>query len=307
MTGNNNNKAKRRLSKFDFTGDEAHLALVSKEQGGAANGYSTLILKAASDKEIFTIEKMQTVMVEMELPDFLERFFYLYEEEAEVLAYLMGYQEAPETQDMENSEMVDKYQRWVRDNMSSLEVMKSLNVDCSKTLKELDSDTFVEVLKAKETIEPLIKGYSLGKEKIEKESKTKKRKKEETTMSVEMIEKSVLLDVQKQLVDQQVALQKANEMIEQFKKEKFENILKQRTQQIKSVVETDENVEKIIKHVGDIDDQKWEAIVDVMKAISSGEHKDEMFKEVGVSKSASVDFNEQQQVLAQMIKEKFKV
>lgn len=44
-----------------------------------------------------------------------------------------------------------------------------------------------------------------------------------------------------------------------------------------------------------------------MKAISSGEHKDEMFKEVGVSKSVSVDFNEQQQVLAQMIKEKFKV
>ena len=96
-------------------------------------------------------------------------------------------------------------------------------------------------------------------------------------------------------------------MIEQFKKEKFENILKQRTQQIKSVVETDENVEKIIKHVGDIDDNKWEAIVDVMKAISSGEHKDEMFKEVGVSKSASVDFDEQQQVLAKMIKEKFKV
>ncbi len=41
--------AKRRLKDFDFSKDGAHLALVHKEQGGAANGYSTLIMKSSAN------------------------------------------------------------------------------------------------------------------------------------------------------------------------------------------------------------------------------------------------------------------
>jgi len=308
-------KAKRKLSDFDFTGEDAHLALVSKGQGGAANGYSTLLLKAASTKDDVTIEKMQSVMIEMELPDFLKKFFYLYDEDAEVLAYLMGYQEV-ETQSMEDSEMMGKYQKWIKDNMNTFEVMKSLHnskgdadgEDVIRKLKELDGETFIELLKAQESIESAIDGYSIGRSDTIRKQKSNQssNKKEEPLMSVEMIEKSVLVDVQKKLEEQQVSLLKANEMIEQFKKEKFENILKQRTLEIKAVVETDENVEAIIKNVGDIEDSKWQAIVGVMKAISSGEHKDDMFNEVGVSKSFA-DSVEQQDVLARMIKEKYKV
>lgn len=36
-------KAKRRLTNIDFSKEGSHLALVHKDQGGSANGYSTLI------------------------------------------------------------------------------------------------------------------------------------------------------------------------------------------------------------------------------------------------------------------------
>ena len=45
-------KTKRKLSEIDFSREDAHIALVSKEQGGPANGADyALILKAANTPE----------------------------------------------------------------------------------------------------------------------------------------------------------------------------------------------------------------------------------------------------------------
>ncbi|MEG2307295.1 MAG: hypothetical protein RSB94_08150, partial [Erysipelotrichaceae bacterium] len=46
MTTENKRVAKRRLVDIDFSKEGAHLALVHKDQGGAANGYTTLVMKA---------------------------------------------------------------------------------------------------------------------------------------------------------------------------------------------------------------------------------------------------------------------
>ena len=44
-------KAKRRLTNISFEKEGCHVALVHKDQGGAANGYTTLVLKATDDIE----------------------------------------------------------------------------------------------------------------------------------------------------------------------------------------------------------------------------------------------------------------
>ena len=42
-------KAKRRLTDFNFEESGSHVALVHKEQGGPANLYTTLLTKSTSD------------------------------------------------------------------------------------------------------------------------------------------------------------------------------------------------------------------------------------------------------------------
>lgn len=50
-------KTKRKLSEIDFSREDAHIALVSKEQGGPANGADyALILKAANSEEVLQVE-----------------------------------------------------------------------------------------------------------------------------------------------------------------------------------------------------------------------------------------------------------
>lgn len=97
-----------RLTDFDFSGDEAHLALVHRDQGGAANGYKTIVTKSTK-----RVKKAQTVTVEMDLPVFLQKFFFIYEEDAKALAYLLGYKE----QELEDGlEQVLDYNEWLSNN-----------------------------------------------------------------------------------------------------------------------------------------------------------------------------------------------
>ena len=67
---------KRRLKNFDFSGEGAHVALISKEQGGAANGWHTAIITKAT-KDVTTDYLQKATMVNVTLPfdDLLERFF----------------------------------------------------------------------------------------------------------------------------------------------------------------------------------------------------------------------------------------
>lgn len=72
-------KAKRRLTNFDFSGENHHVALVHRAQNGAANGYQTLIMKSSD------------VSVELSMAEFLTRFFNIWSGDAEFLARLLGY------------------------------------------------------------------------------------------------------------------------------------------------------------------------------------------------------------------------
>ncbi len=137
-------KATKRLKKLDFSGADAAVALVSKEQGGPANGVPTLMIKAANFSDEF-IEKMQTIRVELEIPDFLEKFFALDEEDAKALAYIMGYRE-----DMaeEAAEPEMDFNDWVMSNMQSFEIMKALQEtdEISQVLSDLTEEQYLGLL-----------------------------------------------------------------------------------------------------------------------------------------------------------------
>lgn len=77
-------KAKRRLKNFDFSGGNAAVALVATDIGGAANGYTTLVTKSSD------------VVVELSMAEFLNRFFNIWEGDAEFLARMLGYSDDTE-------------------------------------------------------------------------------------------------------------------------------------------------------------------------------------------------------------------
>lgn len=152
-------KAKRKLSNINFSSEGAHMALVSKDQNGPANGHDyALVMKSVNFSEEF-IQKMQQVKVTLELPDFLQRFFYLWEGDAKVLATMMGYVEPAETSAMEEDESRKEMQDWIESRMESLEIIKSLYESDSipETLSKLTEDQYLAMLKDQEKLEKAFK------------------------------------------------------------------------------------------------------------------------------------------------------
>ena len=169
--------AKRRLTNIDFSKDGSHLALVHKDQGGAASGYSTLITKATEKYSPEFIQKVQLVRVTMELDDYLEKFFGLWSSDAKVLAAFLGYDESQEldtgvynddsfwewwedkfeenpTQTWREPTDADK-QEWLAYRLEGIEIIKSLKDPSSRleVLSNLSEDDYLKVIKEQERFE----------------------------------------------------------------------------------------------------------------------------------------------------------
>lgn len=173
-------KAKRKITALDFTGKDAAVALVSKDTGGPANGVAqVLCLKAANFSDEF-LEKMSTVRVELSIPDFLERFFKLEEDDSKFLAALMGYKEDPVE---EANESAMDYQKWIEENTESFEVIKALSEtdNHAEVLSKLDEETYLQFLQDQQRFEKGLKKLEAEKQaelaKAEYERKKPKVKK----------------------------------------------------------------------------------------------------------------------------------
>lgn len=261
-------KTKRKLTNIDFSSETSHIALVSPEVGGPANGADYALVLKANKFSKEAIEKMQQVQVTMELPDFLRKFFSLYYEDAEVLARFMGYVKPEET---DESEPEDWYENYIQEKLDSFTVLKSLNeskniadvlsvLDEKQYLTMLNDQVLIEKALAKKESEEVakaaesdtstnaceVKGVSTSV--ITKKSKEKHMTKPVTTeVTVEMVEKSALVDLQKSLEDKSVELQKALDSIAVFKQEKQEQITKSKTAQFTAVVKDEKLVAPIVK------------------------------------------------------------
>lgn len=292
-------KPKRKLKNIDFSDDTSHIALVSKHQGGPANGADySLVLKNVDNPSPEFIQKMQAIQVTMTIPDFLSRFFMLWEEDVDFLAQLLGYVEPPED---EQAEAMDDYNKWIEERFQSFSIIKSLHEANSlpEALSKLTEQDYLDVLSDQAEIEKALKSFDEKSEASTKVEKTKveapaskksKTKEKAMTQEAEMVEKSALAAVEKALNDQKVELEKALAQVKQFEEEKKQAIVKSKTDAVKAVVKDEKQAAVVVKAALALEDQAdFDALVSVFKSMNELIEKSEMFKEIGVSAEAGED------------------
>lgn len=310
--------AKRRLSDIDFSKEGSHLALVHKVQGGAASGYSTLITKATKDYSPEFIQKASQVKVTMELPEFLEKFFHVWGDDALLLATMFGYTPSEDSSSAIGSQSFWSYWRekcaaegnldywgdtppateqdkmeWVQGQLNSVEVLKAAQSaeNITDYLAQLEEEDHLKLLQDQEWIEKSFKPVVGNKQpspqedvpqntQAELEAVTKAVKAKPTTK-----EGKVMSDTPNENVDvlkaKEVELQKALDRIEQLEKKEAEVVAKARLDAIGAVVDNEDNVKALFKAVGALDAEDFDAVLTVLKAQTPLEEKDKMFKEQG--------------------------
>jgi len=298
-------KAKRKLSDISFEKEGAHVALVSKEQGGPANNHDyALVLKANKFSEEF-VEKMQQVRVTMELPDFLRKFFSVYYEDAEVLARMMGYEKPEATDEVKTQD----YEDYIQSKLEAFEVLKSAHEaeSIATVLSELDETEYLAMLNDQELLEKAFKSVEKATEsapaasaegtdtspacEVTQEEVSTSVNKEELEKSkmdedvkIETVEKAQFELVQKALEEQKVELQKALDVIATFEAEKKEAINKAKTEQVKAIVKDESKVEAIAKAALSLESEDdFTAFLAAMQAMMTTVETSEMFVEKGAS------------------------
>lgn len=326
-------KAKRKLSDISFEKEGAHVALVSKEQGGPANAHDyALVLKAANFTDEH-IQKASKIRVTMDITEFLQKFFGVYYTDSYILAQALGFDTSSDDEKETNS-----YEDYITSQVQSIEVLKSLHdaEDLKSVLASLDPDDYLAMLKDQETIEKALK-------KIDKQAKTKsdkvtpvvtqsdtstnasveksvepsgsdKPKKEETMSTqnsqviekeVEVIEKSQYTVLEKALEENRVALEKALEQVKAFEAEKKEAIAKAKTEKIQNIVKDEKKTAVLAKAALSLESEDdFTAFVAAVQAMMTTVETSEMF----VEKGAKIDTQEaapQETAIEKALKAKF--
>ena len=284
-----NKKTKRVLKDIDFSADDAHIALCHRSQGVANQSDFVVALKAKQFSEE-SIQKLQTVRVELSLPDFIKAFWKIEEEDdAKALAYLMGWREDLAQEAMEPE---TEFQDWVASNMESFEIVKQLKdakeQDYPELLSKLDEWQYVTLLEEQEKFEKAFKQLKLQKESaleqgVDASTSTvqhevnkgkgvnpvvKRKAKKETLMAKENQDKVEKAEAEFTVVEKQV------EMIE---KSEFQAVLKQMEDIKKQAEEAKVELQKAKELVIKFEQEKKEQIskqrlADIEAAVKNKEH-----------------------------------
>ena len=311
MLNNKTKNTKRVLKDIDFSQEDSHIALCHKTQGTANQAEFVVALKSNSFSEE-TIQKIQQVKVQLEIPDFIQAFFKIQEEkDAKALAYLMGW-----TEDLVEEAMEPQmdFEKWVASNMESFEIVKALKEadvkDYPEILSKLDEWQYLTLLQEQEQFEQGLrkqesnpaasatefdaststvqhevnKGKGVNpvvKQKAKKETPmaNKENEKQETKAEFTVVEKQV-------------------EMIE---KSQFEAILKQ-MQDMKAQAEQQQvELQKAKEQVEKFEQERKEAIekqrlADIEAAVKNKEHAAVLHK--ALKQSEQAEFSEVVKALA---------
>lgn len=327
-------KAKRRLSDFDFSKEGSHIALVHKDQGGSANGYETLIMKSTDNFSQEFIQKMQRVKVEMELPEFLERFYNVWYEDSEELAKLFGWVDysdiADKVEDVIEGERTvevvditptDYIKEKLQDLDSIVNIAKSSikdgNVDTAllaTALASLTEEQYLMLIEDQQSIEKALKSGGKKPNKkvvknkqpiVNKADKAVHNEEEQMTDKVveqeaEVIAKAQYDEIQKAFKEQEEQLQKATAMLAEFKQKEQEQIQKAREATLLAAVEAKDTAEKLFKAVGELEQEQFDVVVEVVKSLVQKASDTDMFKEIGSQQEGEqVHKSTVQKILAQ--------
>lgn len=278
-------KAKRRLTDISFEHEGAHVALVSKTQGGPANGVTTLITKAtnAIDKDI--IEKATTVTVEMQFPEFLRKFFGMYWDDAEVLSSVMGYgrTEYPDVSEKD----------WIDSKVESIHIMKSVYraENLEKALADLTPEQTLALLKDQEMLEKALEQVpeqtKIKHEEITPMEQILKSAHLEALADAVAIEKAagavLVAEVQKALDAQTEVLKAAQAKLEAFETAAATAKVEARKSALVDAKVSADKVEETLKSLEALSDEAFTSTVALMKSLASAVDNSEMMQEAGVA------------------------
>jgi hypothetical protein len=289
-------KPKRVLRDIDFSKSESHIALVSKEQGGPANGANyALVIKADKFSPEF-VAKASKVRITMDITDFLSRFYGVYYNDAEVLARALGFDTEKEKIDYQEE---DWYEKYIDSKVEAIEVMKSIKAaeSIEKGLSALNEDDYYKLILTQEKLENIIKGLASDSEankgsteiklvenkQVEPSgSEVRKSENENMTVKTEMVEKSQLDTLQKSFDDMKVALEKALGDVEVYKAKEREAISKARFAKVLEAVKDEDKAKALFKGLSLVEsDEEFDAAVDALAAVTASVEKSDLFKEKG--------------------------
>ena len=312
-------KAKRKLTDITFEHEGAHLALVHKAQGGAASGYKTLVMKSVDNRSPEFIEKASQVKVTLSLPDFLEKFFHVWGEDAELLATLFGYEPSEDDSEEYSTQSfwswyrekamehgaVDSWgdpitrptsedrKEWVEDQLQGIEILKSATLakGSADFINSLTEEQYLNLLKDQQFIEKSFKLQEVKKD-LDGESggkptkgvnpkQTKASKADTQENEMETIEKAQYDAKEVELQKALADIQKAKEEIEMFKAKEKEALEKAREAEVVAAVFDVDVSAKLFKAVKDLDGEAFKDVVDVVKTLTAKVDESEMFKEKG--------------------------
>ena len=309
MTKIRKKTAKRKLANITFEHQGAHVALVCDEQGGPANGHDySLVLKSANMTEEY-INKMQQVQVTMELPEFLQRMFGMYYEDAQVLATFLGYVEGAD--DTQGESEPQTYQDYIQSKVDAFTVLKGAHEaeDLQSYLSTLTQEQFLSLVEGQATVEKAFaemdnksdestqapasaeaSDTSIASEvnKSEESASNPTKTLENSSMNenqVEMVEKAVLVDVQKALTETQELLKAAQETIAQYEAKAKEAVETKRLETLKATVKDDTKADTIFKAIKDSSDEDFEVVVKALAEMQEAVEKSALFQEAGATGS----------------------
>jgi hypothetical protein len=283
-------KPKRKLSDISFEGENAHIALVSKEQGGPANNQPhQLILKST-----VPIDKVQDVVVTMDLKDFLSRFMWMMEDDAEFIASMLGWVEVED--DAEENSPANYLSKRIG---ASEVVMKGLHKasDFTKSLLELTDEQRKELKDAQALLEPVIKKALAAKAQVKKAASKPKKKEVKMEDETVTIEKAQHAEIVKQLAEQA-------ELIKAFQAEKVELTKAAKLAVVKSALKDEKQAEVVFKALSYEDEAAFAAAVEVLKSLQAQVDAGAQFQEIGTS-TQDPEVKPAESLVAKALKAKF--
>jgi len=301
-------KATRKITKFDFSGEYATVSLVGPIVGGSANRYQTLLTKSNRQLSEEFIKKASQVTVTLSINEYLDKFFGIWDKgNQELLARSLGFvtegmdqyalevqedlvemNEPPKVPNPWDVELGDKkLEDYVNYKLQSISVMKKLkdSNDIESVLGELSEEEYLQLIQDQELVEKAFSVYENNKDKqLNKENK-------DMSEQIETIEKSKFVDLQKSLVEvqkaldeKQVELNKALETIKQFEDEKKEAIQKARLEELTKAIGDEAKASVIFAGCKDSSDEVFTSVV---KALADVTKNSSLFNETGAASDES--------------------
>ena len=311
-------KPSKKLSDITFEHDDAHIALVSKQQGGGAVGHNYAIVLKANKFDPVEVKKASKVQVELEITEFLTRFFYMCQVDAEILARTLGFttkmqekmilEQKEKMLENEEEKIDPEYPSWdsdeeevdmyVTSKVQSINIMKALHNEATRveTMANLTKDEYLQLLKDQAMLEKAMKKVEALKAKESNSPASAAGSEDTTSVNVDKskvsqpaksdkLENKVMVEeLQKALDNQKVELEKALAQIAEFEKAKKETLVKAKTDKITEAVQDEQLAAILVKAGLTLDsDEDFNTYVGAVRTLSEKIEKSALFREEGVS------------------------